>query len=50
MYRVFLKKVLRKCEEKMQDKMKMNYQKDENMVQVQQQCSVYFSIKIFFKL
>ena len=34
----------------MQDKMKMNYQKDENMVQVQQQCSVYFCIRNNFRI
>ena len=48
-YRVFFKKVLHKREEKMQEKMKMTSQKDENLVQVQQQCSVYFCIKTFFK-
>ena len=48
-YRVFLKKVLHKREEKMQEKMKMTWQKDENLVHVQQQCSVYFCIKTFFK-
>ena len=35
MYRVFLKKVLHKREEKMQEKMKMTSQKDKNLVQVQ---------------
>ena len=44
-YMVFLKKVLHKREEKM----KMTWQRDENLVQVQQQCSVYFCIKTFFK-
>ena len=34
-YGVFLKKVLHKREEKMQEKMKMTSQKDENLVQVQ---------------
>ena len=48
-YRVFLKKVLNKGEEKIQEKMKMTWQRDENLVQVQQQCSVYFWIKTFFK-
>ena len=46
-YRVFLEKVLHKQEEKMQEKMIMTQQKDKNLVQVQQQCSVYFSTKIF---
>ena len=49
MYGVFLKKVLHKREEKMKEKMKMTKQKDNNLVQVQQPCSVYFSIKIVFK-
>ena len=47
-YRVFFKKVLHKREEKMQEKMKMTYQKDKNLVQIQQQCSVYFCIKNIF--
>ena len=33
----------------MQEKVKMTWQKDENWVQVQQQCSVYFCIKTFFE-
>ena len=48
-YRVFLKKVLHKREEKMQEKMKMTKQKHENLVQVQQQCSVNFCLKIVFE-
>ena len=48
-HRVFLKMVLHKDEEKMQEKMKMTSQRDENLVQVQQQCSVYFCIKTFSK-
>jgi len=48
-YRVFLKKVFHKREEKMQEKMKMTLQKDENLVQVQQRYSVYYCIKTFFK-
>ena len=35
LYRVFLKKVLHKREEKMREKMKMTQQKDKNMIQVQ---------------
>ena len=46
---MILKKVLHKREEKMQEKMKMTSQKDENLVQVQQQGSVYFCMKIIFK-
>ena len=45
----FFKKVLHKHEEKMQEKLKMTYQKDKNLVQVQQQCGVYFYIKIIFQ-
>ena len=41
-YRVFLKRVFHKLEEKMQEKMKMTWQEDKNLVQVQQHCSVYF--------
>ena len=48
-YRVFLKKVLHKLEGKMQEKIKMTSQKDKNLVQVQQQCSVYFCIKMIFE-
>ena len=48
-YRVFLKKVLHKREEKMQEKMKTTSQKDENLVQVQKHCSVYLCLKIIFK-
>ena len=48
-YRVFLKKVLHKREEKMQEKMKMAWQKDKSLVQVRRQCSVYFCIKIIFE-
>ena len=40
-YRVFLKKVFRKREEKMQEKLKMTKQNDEILVKVQEQCSVY---------
>ena len=46
---MFLKEVLHKREEKMQEKMKMTQQKDENLAQVQQQCSVYSCIETFFK-
>ena len=42
----FLKKPLYKCEEKMQEKMEMIKQKDKTLVQVQQQCSIYFCIKL----
>ena len=49
MYRVFLKKVLHKREEKIQEKVKMTLQEDENLVQGQQHCSVYFCTKIIFK-
>ena len=49
-YRVFLKKVLHKREEKMQEKIKMTSKKDENLVRVQQQFIVYFCIKIIFEL
>ena len=48
-YWVFLKKVLHKREEKMQEKMKMTQQEDKNLVQAQQHCSVYFCLKIIFK-
>ena len=48
-YRVIFKKVLHKRKEKMQEKVKMTWQKDENWVQVQQLCSVYFCIKMIFK-
>ena len=48
-YRVFLKKVLHKRKGKMQEKMKMTLQKNENVAQVQPQHSVYFCIKIIFK-
>ena len=47
MYGVFLKKVLHKREEKIQEKMKMTSQRDENLVQ--HQCRVYFCSKLFFK-
>ena len=46
LHRVFLKKVLHKCEKKMHEKMKMTKQKDKVLVQVQQQCNVYFCVKI----
>ena len=46
---MLLEKVLHKCEEKMQEKGKMTQQEDENLVQGQQHCSVYFRTKIFFK-
>ena len=57
MYRVFLKKVLHKREEKVQvqvqvqvqEIMKMTQQKDENLVQVQQHYSDFFCVKIVFK-
>ena len=49
LYRVFLKKVLHKREEKMQEKVKMTKQEDENLVQGQQHCSVYFCTKMIFK-
>ena len=48
-YRVFLKTVLHKCEEKMQEKVKMASQKDKNLAQVQLQCSVHFCIKRIFR-
>ena len=46
-YRVIFKKVLHKREEKMQEKIKMTQQKDENLVQVQQQCSFFLHKDIF---
>ena len=49
MYRVFLKKVLHKREAKMQEKMKMTQQKDENLIQAQQQYAVHFCIKTIFE-
>ena len=45
----FFKKVLHKHEEKMQEKLKMTYQKDKNLAQVQAQCNVCFCIKTFFE-
>ena len=36
-YRVFLKKVFHKCQEEMQEKMKVALQKDKTLVQQQQQ-------------
>ena len=33
----------------MQEKMKMTEEKDRNLVQVQQQCSVYFCVKMIFE-
>ena len=45
----FFKKVLHKHEEKMQEKLKMTYQKDKNLAQEQQHHSVYFSIETVFK-
>ena len=49
LYRVFLKKVLHKQEEKVQEKMKMTSQEDKNLVQVQQHHGVYFCARIIFK-
>ena len=48
-YRVFLKKVLHRREEKMQEKIKTTLQKEENLLQVQQQCSVHFCIKMILE-
>ena len=45
-YRVIQKKLFHKSEEKMQEKMKMILQKDENLVHIQQQYSVSFYKKI----
>ena len=45
-YRVIQKKLFHKSEEKMQEKMKMILQKDENLVHIQQQYSVSFCEKI----
>ena len=45
-YRVIQKKLFHKSEEKMQEEMKMIMQKDENLVQIQQQYSVSFYKKI----
>ena len=45
-YRVIQKKLLNKSEEKMQEKMKMILQKNENLVHVQQQYGVSFCEKI----
>ena len=45
-YRVIQKKLFHKSEEKMQEKMKMILQKNENLVHVQQQYSVSFCEKI----
>ena len=42
----FIKKWSHKIEEKMQEKMKMNLQKDENLVHIQQQYSDSFCEKI----
>ena len=41
-YRVFLEKVFHKHEEKMQEKIEMTLQKDQNLVLEQLQCGVYF--------
>ena len=46
---MFLKKVLHKGEEKKQDKMKMTWQKDTNLAQIQPQCTVYFCTKEGFR-
>ena len=46
-YRVLCKKVVHKREEKMQEKIKMTLQKDNNLAQEQPQCSVYFCTKQF---
>ena len=43
---MILKKVLHNCEEKIQEKSKITQQKDENLVQEKQQCSV-FAQKLF---
>ena len=45
-YRIIQKKLFHKSEEKMQGKMKMILQKDENLVHMQQQYSVSFVEKI----
>ena len=45
-YRVIQKKLFHKNEEKMQEKMKMILQKNENLAYIQQQYSVSFSEKI----
>ena len=47
--RLSFKKVLHKREKKMQEKMKMTEQKDENLVQVRHEGSVYFGKKIMFE-
>ena len=47
--RLSFKKVLHKREKKMQEKMKMTEQKDENLVQALQQCNFYLSIEIVFE-
>ena len=44
--RVIRKKLFHKSEEKIQEKMKMILQKDENLVHIQQQYSVSFCEKI----
>ena len=46
-YKVFLKKFLHKCQEEMQEKMKVALQKDKSLVQVQQQY-IYVYICIVF--
>ena len=38
---MILKKVLHNCVEKIQEKTKITQQKDENLVQEKQQCSVF---------
>ena len=48
-YRVFLIKILHKRKWKMQEKVKMTKQKDKNLVQAQQLCSVYFCLKMIFR-
>ena len=45
-YMVIQKKLFHKSEEKIQEKMKMILQKDENLVHIQQQYSVSFREKI----
>ena len=49
-YRVIQKKLFHKSEEKMQEKMKMILQRDENLVHIQQQYSVSFYKKNWFQI
>ena len=44
------KKLFHKSEEKMQEKMKMIFQKDENLIHIQQQYSVSFYKKNWFQI